>query len=212
MARFVVRRGTGPNWDPAKPTRGQAGWDPHAAFMDSLWDHGFIAFGGPAGDRNEVVLVIDAPDEATIRARLALDPWTDAGLLRVISVEPWAIWLGGDEQIDTSRPLYLVAYGPGPGWDQSRSRREQDGWGAHAEFMDWLAGERVVAVGGPLDEQRAALVMRHDDEQTLRNLLARDPWAGGVLTVERVEPWNLWLPPRTDRASATASGSQPGRR
>jgi uncharacterized protein YciI len=164
--------------------------------MDTLSDEGFVAFGGPAGNRDEVVLAIDAPDEAAIQARLALDPWTEVGLLRVISVDPWAIWLGGDEQIDVSRPLYLVAYGPGAGWDQTRSRREQDGWDAHAEFMDRLAGERVVAVGGPLDERRALLAMQHDDEQILRTLLARDPWVGGVLTVERVEPWSLWLLPR----------------
>jgi uncharacterized protein YciI len=199
MARFMVMRGPGPNWDPAKPTREQAGWDPHAAFMDTLSEEGFVAFGGPAGNRDEVVLAVDAPDEATIRARLALDPWTEAALLRVISVETWATWLGGDQRIDTSHPLYLVSYGPGPGWDQTRSRREQDGWDVHAEFMDRLAGEGVIAVGGPLDDERALLLMQHDDEQILRTLLDRDPWAGGVLTIERVEPWSLWLPPRTDK-------------
>ena len=84
MARFVVTRAPGPAWDPDRPTREQAGWDPHAAFMDELAEERFIAFGGPAGSQNKVVLVVEASDEATIRARLERDPWSVAGLLRTV--------------------------------------------------------------------------------------------------------------------------------
>jgi uncharacterized protein YciI len=205
MGRFAVTRAPGPNWDPAKPTREQAGWDPHAVFMDALHDEGFIAYGGPAGTENEVVLVVEAPDETTIRARFDLDPWTEAGLLRIAAIEPWTIWLGGDEHLDPTRGLYLVAYAPGPDWDDSKSRREQDGWDAHAQFMDDLADQRVVAVGGPLDERRALLVMQHQDERALRALIDRDPWADGVLRIERVERWALWLAPRARSAGFPAS-------
>jgi hypothetical protein len=169
--------------------------------MDALHDAGFIAYGGPAGNRNDVVLVVEAPDEATIRARFGPDPWTDAGLLRIAAIEPWTIWLGGDDHLDTTRGLYLVAYAPGPDWDDSKPRREQDGWDAHAGFMDDLAARRVVAVGGPLDERRALLVMQHQDEQTLRALLEQDPWADSVLRIERAERWTLWLAPRAALSS-----------
>ena len=197
MPRFVVTRAPGSASDPAKPTREQAGWDPHAEFMDRLADDGFVAFGGPAGDHDKVVLVIDAPDEATIRARLALDPWSGHGLLRIVTVDPWTIWLGDDRNVDASRALYLVAYGPGSAWEPAKPRREQDGWDAHAEFIDALVDEGTVVIGGPLDEQRALLVMQRDDEAGLRARILEDPWADSVLTIESIERWTLWLPPRT---------------
>jgi len=42
-----------------------------------------------------VLLVIDAASEDIIRARLAADPWTDARLLVIKSVQPWTVLLGG---------------------------------------------------------------------------------------------------------------------
>ncbi len=202
MGRFVVTRGPGPAWDLTKPTREQPGWDPHAAFMDALADERFLAFGGPAGNHNKVVLILDAPDKATIQARLARDPWTAAGMLRTVAIEPWTIWLGGDEHIQTARAtLYLVAYRPGPKWDHAKPRREQLGWDAHAAFMDALTEQRTVILGGPLDEYRALLVMQHDEHRGLRAQLATDPWYERVLTIECIEPWALWLPPRRDTAA-----------
>jgi uncharacterized protein len=195
VTRFVVTRAPGPAWDTAKPTREQAGWDPHAEFMDGLADEGFVAFGGPAGNQGKVVLIIDAPDEATIRSRLARDPWP-AERLGIVAIDPWTRWLGGDERIDASRTHYLVAYAPGPDWDGTKSRREQEGWDAHAEFIDALVDDGVVVIGGPLDERRALLVMEHDDEAALLARIVRDPWVNRVLTIEAVERWELWLPPR----------------
>jgi hypothetical protein len=50
---------------------------------------------------------------------------------------------------------YLVERAKGPAWDHSRGRREQDGWDAHAAFMDALAEESFVVLGGPIGEGRA---------------------------------------------------------
>jgi uncharacterized protein YciI len=196
MARFVVTRAPGPAWDPAKPTRAQAGWDSHAAFMDSLAHERCVAFGGPAGNENKVVLIVDAPDKETIRARLTLDPWSPAGMLRTVAVEPWTMWLGGDERINTARAsaLYLVAYRPGPHWNPAKARRDQPGWDAHGAFMDALTEQGIVIIGGPLDEHRPLLVVQHDDEPTVRAQLAADPWYNGILAIEYIEPWTLWLP------------------
>jgi uncharacterized protein YciI len=198
MPRFLVTRAPGPAWDYAKATREQAGWDPHAAFMDALAEERFVAFGGPAGDENRVVLAVDAPDGPTTRARLALDPWADAGLLITAAVEPWTIWLGGDERLGVTPPvpLYLAAYAPGPDWEHGKSRRNQAGWEAHAEFMDALVEDGVVVLGGPLDAQRAAVVAHQQDEARLRARLAQDPWHDRILTIEQIARWSLWLPPR----------------
>ena len=44
----------------------------------------------------------------------------------------------------------LVRNVPGPTWDHSKGRREQAGWDAHASFMDALAAEGFVVLGGPV--------------------------------------------------------------
>jgi hypothetical protein len=41
-------------------------------------------------------------DEADIRARLTADPWASAGLLRVGTIETWALWL--DSRSSRSAP------------------------------------------------------------------------------------------------------------
>jgi len=77
--------------------REQALWPEHAGFMNALAAEGFVVLGGPLGDGEgeEVLLVIHADSEAALRARLAADPWTEAGLLQVARVEPWTILLDG---------------------------------------------------------------------------------------------------------------------
>jgi uncharacterized protein YciI len=93
-AYFLVERAKGPAWDHSRGRREQTGWDEHAAFMDGLADEGFVVLGGPvgAGDGENVLLVVSADSEATIRARLAEDPWP-SDLLRIESIRPWTILL-----------------------------------------------------------------------------------------------------------------------
>ena len=90
----------------------------------------------------------------------------------------------------------LVRHVPGPAWDHSRPRREQAGWDEHAVFMDALAAEGVVVLGGPVgagDGDYALLVVSAQDETAIRARLADDPWADTLLKVESVEPWSVWL-------------------
>lgn len=47
---------------------------------------------------------------------------------------------------------HLIEQAKGPGWDHSRGRREQPGWSEHAAFMDALAEEGFVVLGGPIGE------------------------------------------------------------
>ena len=60
--------------------------------MDALVAERFVVLGRPLGEGEEVLLVIDADRDETIRARLATDPWSHAGLLEV-AVEPWTTLL-----------------------------------------------------------------------------------------------------------------------
>jgi uncharacterized protein YciI len=91
---FAVLRRRGPSWARGQPLEAQAGWDEHAAFMDHLVATGFVVLGGPLADEERVVLAIEAPSEADVRATLAADPWHETHLL-VDSVDAWTIRLDG---------------------------------------------------------------------------------------------------------------------
>jgi len=96
MLFAMIRRG-GPAWDRNRPLREQDKWDEHAAFMDALFEEGFVVLAGPLGDgspEHRVLLVFDADSESTIEARLDADPWTPMGMLETVSVEPWNVLLG----------------------------------------------------------------------------------------------------------------------
>jgi uncharacterized protein YciI len=91
---FLVERAKGPAWDHSRPRREQQGWEEHAAFMDGLAEEGFIVLGGPIGegDGENALLVVDAKDEAEVRARLANDPWPEE-LHATVSIQPWTVLL-----------------------------------------------------------------------------------------------------------------------
>jgi hypothetical protein len=95
MANFAVILVHGPGWDDSRPIREQDGWDAHAEFMDGLVDDAFLIVGGPLGAGDRTLHLVEAEDELEIRARFGEDPWAVADLLKVGSIEPWAIWLDG---------------------------------------------------------------------------------------------------------------------
>jgi len=62
--------------------------------------------------------------------------------------------------------------------------------------MDALTEEGVVILGGPIGEgdgEDVLLVVKVESEAAIRARLADDPWANDLLTIERVEPWSVWL-------------------
>jgi uncharacterized protein YciI len=94
MPYFLVRETPGPAWDHGRARRQQDGWDEHAAFMDALVEDGFVFLGGPTGDPDtgDPVLIVEADDEAAVRAQLSVDPWFET-ILTISSVEAWTILL-----------------------------------------------------------------------------------------------------------------------
>src|SRR4051812_16183183 len=92
--------------------------------------------------------------------------------------------------------VFLVSVENGPGWDPARPRREQDGWDEHAAFMDALVEDGFLVLGGPLgDGHFVLLAVDAEDEPAVRARLASDPWLvdGGVLRINRIEPWTIFL-------------------
>ncbi len=94
-------------------------------------------------------------------------------------------------------PHYLVRLSHGPAWDPARPRRAQDGFEAHAAFMDALVDRGRILIGGPLgydvDAGDALLLVEAEDEPAAHSALAQDPWRGTVPTITSVQRWWLWL-------------------
>jgi len=93
MATFAVTLVHGPGWDASRQIREQEAWNEHASFMDGLVDDGVIVLGGPLGAGERTLHLVEAIDEQEISARFGRDPWASMDLLRIGSVEPWALWL-----------------------------------------------------------------------------------------------------------------------
>ncbi|HUB43033.1 MAG TPA: hypothetical protein VMA72_29620 [Streptosporangiaceae bacterium] len=92
---------------------------------------------------------------------------------------------------------FAVTMEDGPRWDATRAIRDQDGWQAHADFMDALVDDGFVIIGGPIGTGRRLIAVEAPDEQAVRDRLAADPWAlAGKLLVSSVQPWSLWLDSR----------------
>ena len=71
----------------------------------------------------------------------------------------------------------------------------QADWPAHASFMNALASERFVVLGGPLEGTRdVLLVVRAKSADDIDARLAEDPWSvSQLLRVVRIAPWTLRL-------------------
>lgn len=92
------------------------------------------------------------------------------------------------------RRFFAVVRSRGPAWDRVQSLEEQPGWPAHVVFMNALAAEGFVVVGGPLggtDDTLLIVCAEHEDE--IRRRLAGDPWSRGMLELSRIAPWDLRL-------------------
>jgi hypothetical protein len=95
---LVVRRRSGPLWDPSRPLEEQSGWVEHASYMDGLVDAGFIVLGGPLADEHRVAFAVEADSADEVRATLARDPW-DGTHLQEDSIDGWTIRLDGRDTV-----------------------------------------------------------------------------------------------------------------
>ena len=75
--------------------------------------------------------------------------------------------------------------------------RSQEEWEAHAEFMDGLAADGVIVLGGPIGEAVDTdflLIFDAESEDAVQAALAKDPWTvSGVLALREVKPWKILL-------------------
>ena len=91
-------------------------------------------------------------------------------------------------------PVFVLTRERGPNWDHSRGLREQDAWDEHAAFMDALAQEGFIHLGGPLGDDRVMHVIVAGSEQEIHDRLAADPWEPmGLLRNVSIERWHILL-------------------
>jgi uncharacterized protein YciI len=101
-------------------------------------------------------------------------------------------------------PTFAVRTVHRSGWDPQRPLREQDAWDEHAAFMNGLADDGFVVLGGPLGPggrenggHGALLVVEAADEDEVRGRLNADPWtARDTLAIESVDPWAILIDTR----------------
>jgi uncharacterized protein YciI len=90
---------------------------------------------------------------------------------------------------------FMVIRTRGPGWKDSRPLEGQDDWAGHASFMNALAKEGFVILGGPLEgASDVLLIVKAASPDEIRSRLAEDPWTiRDLLRVTRISPWTLRL-------------------
>jgi uncharacterized protein YciI len=95
MTTFAVFRVAGAEWVAGLGAREQPLWDEHAAFMDRLFDDGFILLGGPYADGTGALLILELDTQSPSRVRAAFDgdPWVRRDILPVADVKRWQIFL-----------------------------------------------------------------------------------------------------------------------
>ncbi len=91
---------------------------------------------------------------------------------------------------------YTMVRTRGERWDASRPMRQQEQWAEHAAFMDALADDGVVILGGPLGEQEEQFlfIFAAENAGAVEARLADDPWTRlGIARTVLVERWDiLW--------------------
>jgi len=96
---------------------------------------------------------------------------------------------------------FVVTRVPGPAWDAARGMREQERWADHAAFMDGLAEEGFVVLGGPLgDGSRFMHVVDAAGMDEVDARFAADPWPEDMLRLASVERWEVLLGKSSQRA------------
>ena len=94
-----------------------------------------------------------------------------------------------------AKRLFAVIRSLGAAWDDALPIEGQPEWRGHADFMNALHAEGVVAIGGPLEGSRdVLLIFRASDPDEIASRLEADPWSRiDLLRITRIAPWSLRL-------------------
>jgi len=94
---------------------------------------------------------------------------------------------------------FAVTRGRGPAWDASLPMKEQKKWAEHAAFMNRLAEEGFVVLGGPIGDEaklgfsRVLFVVNADSKRTIEMRIQAAPWTRMGILRTTIEPWEILL-------------------
>jgi uncharacterized protein len=91
---------------------------------------------------------------------------------------------------------YAVLRERGENWNARVPMRQQEQWEEHAAFMDALADDGFVVLGGPLGdgEKIFLLIIAAESQQAIESRIADDPWTPlRLLRTVSVERWEILL-------------------
>jgi uncharacterized protein YciI len=91
--------------------------------------------------------------------------------------------------------LFAVTRTHGPAWDGGKRMEEQEKWTEHAAFMNQLAADGFIVLGGPLGYGGdVLLVIDATDADEINTVLTRDPWSQSrLLGTKDIQPWTILL-------------------
>ena len=68
----------------------------HLAYMAGLHQQGVVVMGGPVGDGSGALVILRVDSEDAVRAIIAADPYTAAGVGAGHVIRPWTVAIGGN--------------------------------------------------------------------------------------------------------------------
>jgi uncharacterized protein YciI len=91
--------------------------------------------------------------------------------------------------------LFAVIRTRGRAWLSDRGLEDQPRWREHADFMNGLAEEGVVVLGGPLEgTPDVLLIVRGESAEAISQRLGGDPWTHlELLRILSITPWTIRL-------------------
>ena len=94
-----------------------------------------------------------------------------------------------------NKTLFAVTRTKGKQWNPNKEMRFQKGWDEHAEFMDALAEEGFIILGGPVGNGKdTLLIIEAADEKEIRERLIADSWSRmNILEIKHILPWSILL-------------------
>jgi uncharacterized protein YciI len=96
-------------------------------------------------------------------------------------------------------PRVVLRVGPGPAWKSGRPE-EQEGWDAHAEFIDALIDRGVFIMGGPWTNRLGSMsIWEGMDANEVLDVVQTDPFVlNGVFQIEDVADWTVYVDTRIE--------------
>ena len=90
-------------------------------------------------------------------------------------------------------PRWVVRVRRGGPWDFSKDMRQQEGWDAHATYMDGIFEEGFLLLAGPLEGDRETMwVVEAASKAQIIQRMREDPWsASRMLTPTKIEGWDI---------------------